>query len=266
MTSVAAADHFSRCAGQYAAFRPRYPAALFDWLAAVTPAQDLVWDCACGSGQASVDLAGRFHRVIGTDLSAAQVAHAAAHERVDYRVASAEASGLPAGAFDLVTVAQALHWFDLERFYTEVRRVLRPGGVLAVWSYGVCTLPADRGDAELQHYYREVVGPYWPPERRLVEEGYRGLPFPAPELTTPALSMRLEWSLAQLLGYLRSWSATARYEQALGCDPVVDFHAAIAPRWGAPENRHPVSWPLSLRAARLAPPLSGPDAACPSPR
>jgi ubiquinone/menaquinone biosynthesis C-methylase UbiE len=179
-------DYFSGCSSQYAAFRPRYPRTLFAWLASVVPAHQRVWDCACGNGQASVDLAEHFQEIYGTDLSAEQIAHAEAHPRINYRVGLAEASGLPDDFVDLVTVAQALHW---DRFYAEARRVARAGAMLAVWCYGVCEIPAARGNAELQHFYSSIVGPYWMPERYLVESGYSTVPFPVPEIQTPALAM-----------------------------------------------------------------------------
>jgi SAM-dependent methyltransferase len=244
-------DYFSTCSSQYATFRPRYPKQLFAWLASVTRSHERVWDCACGNGQASTDLAEWFQEVAATDLSAEQLAHARAHPKVRYSVGLAEASGLPGNYVDLVTVAQALHWFDLPRFYQEVRRVARPGAVLAVWCYGVCELPTAHGDAELQHFYDDIVGPYWTDERRLVETGYRTLEFPTPELQPPAFSMRLEWSLEQLLGYVSSWSATARYKKARGEDPVPRFRSALLPHWGEAERLHPVTWPVSVRAASL---------------
>jgi len=245
-------DHFSAVAGQYAAFRPRYPAALFEWLAATAPRRGRVWDCACGSGQASLDLAAHFEQVIGTDLSAEQLAQAPAHPRIRYQVATAEQSGLDTASCDLVTVAQALHWFDLPRFYDEVRRVLRPDGLLAVWCYGIATIPAAAGDALFQDFYENIVGPYWKPERRLVEAGYRTLAFPAPELAVPEFSMQFDWTLDQLLGYASSWSATALYIQARGADPIPRLRTAMLPFWGTLKARHSVRWPLSVRAAAPA--------------
>ena len=244
-------DYFSSCSNQYAAFRPRYPQELFQWLYSVTRAHERVWDCACGNGQASVDLAEHFREVHATDLSGEQIANAQAHPRVQYRVALAEASGLPDESVDLVTVAQALHWFDLERFYAEARRVARSGALLAVWCYGVCELSPASGNAELQHFYSNVVGPYWTPERRLVETGYRTLDFPAPELSTPVVAMRLEWTLDQLLGYVSSWSASARFRKERGDDPVPELRAALQPHWRISTERRIVQWPLSIRAARL---------------
>lgn len=240
-------DHFAPVSGAYADFRPTYPPALFDWLAAVAPGRGLVWDCACGSGQASVDLADRFERVAATDASAAQLEGAARHPQIEYRQAPAEMSGLPDASVDLITVAQALHWFDLPAFYAEARRVLRPGGVLAVWSYGVQTVEGDAVDALVQHFYREVVGPYWPPERVLVEQGYRTLDFPFAEFAPPAFEMTAHWPLSRLLGYFRSWSATGRYIKARGEDPVVGLAEALASLWGDPEAGRQVAWPLALR-------------------
>jgi SAM-dependent methyltransferase len=242
-------DHFSAVSGNYAAFRPRYPPELFDWLAGVAPGRGLAWDCACGSGQASGDLAGHFSRVVATDLSASQLEEAPPHPRIEYRVAVAEAGGLPAAAVDVVTVAQALHWFKLDHFYAEVRRVLRPGGVLAAWCYGICQVADPEVDPGLQDFYHRVVGPYWPPERKLVEDGYRSLPFPAPELAAPPLTLVHEWSLDTLLGYVRSWSATARYLRAVGADPVPPLAADLGRVWGDPARRRKIRWPLSVRAA-----------------
>ena len=171
-------DHFSGVANRYADFRPHYPAELFDCLATIVPRSATVWDCACGNGQATVDLAARFERVIGTDASKEQIAPATPNPRIEYRVAPAEDCGLPDKSVGLVTVAQALHWFQFERFYAEVKRVLAPNGVIAVWAYGINELEGEAVNGLVQHFYAGVVGPYWPPERKLVEERYQTIPFP----------------------------------------------------------------------------------------
>lgn len=243
-------DHFAPVAASYAGFRPTYPQKLFAWLAALVPQHELAWDCAAGSGQASVDLAAFFEHVVATDASQAQIDTAPPHPRIEYRVAPAEASGLAASSVDLITVAQALHWFDLTGFYDEVRRVLRPTGVLAVWTYGVLSVEGAPVDARVQHFYYNTVGPYWPAERAHVENGYRSLPFPFAEIAAPPFSMKASWTLAELLGYFRSWSATGRFITANGADPVVALETELVPLWGAPEQRREVIWPLSLRVGR----------------
>jgi SAM-dependent methyltransferase len=240
-------DHFSRLAAAYASFRPRYPPALFDYLAQSCPQRKLAWDCACGSGQATLDLAARFAAVLATDASAAQLAAASPHPNVQYRVADAATSGLTAASVDLVTVAQALHWFELAPFYAEVERVLCARGVLAAWTYGVLHVADVRADRLLQEFYWETLKSYWPEERRLVETGYRTLPFAFAELTPPAFRMQEEWSLAQLIGYIRSWSATSRYVERNGVDPALALEASLRPVWGDPQSSQRISWPLSIR-------------------
>jgi SAM-dependent methyltransferase len=242
-------DHFSTISSQYAASRPAYPRALYEWLARIAPGRDRAWDCACGNGQAARDLAGYFSHVIATDLSAEQLCEATPHPRIEYRVAVAESCGLPAGSCDVVTVAQALHWFELDRFYQEVRRVLRPGGVLAAWCYGAGSIAVDQADAVFQDFYHNVVGPYWQPERKLVEDGYSTLPFPQRELTAPIFEIELNWSLEQLMGYVRSWSATALYIRSRGSDPVPDLYSGLLRSWGDPRSCQQVRWALSVRAA-----------------
>jgi SAM-dependent methyltransferase len=175
--SMSFKDHFSRLAAEYAAFRPAYPPAIFDYLAHLCAERRNAWDCACGNGQATLALAERFEGVIATDASPQQLAAAPAHAHVTYRVARAEESGIESNSVDLVTVAQALHWFDLDPFYGEVQRVLKPSGVLAVWTYGQLHVEDDAIDALIQEFYWDIVGPYWPPERRLVEVSWTGFPF-----------------------------------------------------------------------------------------
>jgi SAM-dependent methyltransferase len=244
-------DHFSAVASDYAQYRPRYPLALFDWLASVAPAHELAWDCAAGSGQASPDLAAHFRNVIATDASAEQIAAAPPHAQITYRVATAEASGIDAHSVDLITVAQALHWFDLERFYTEVCRVLKPGGVFAAWCYGFFTCHDAAIDHCLLNYYENVVGPYWPPERVHIENGYRDLAFPFDAIEAPAFQMQTRWTLPQLLGYLRSWSAGQRYIKHTGVDPVARLQPELASLWGATDLVRTQNWPLTLRVGRI---------------
>jgi SAM-dependent methyltransferase len=243
-------DHFSRLAAQYSAFRPAYPPAIFDYLAQLCLDRQSAWDCACGNGQATLALAERFQEVIATDASAQQLAAAPARPNVTYRVAPAEESGIESQSLDLVTVAQALHWFDLDPFYGEVQRVLKPSGVLAVWTYGPLQVDGNGIDALFQKFYSNIVGPYWPPERRFVEAGYRGLAFPFAELSPPSFNMEERWDRAHLLGYLRTWSATARYVEDKGVDPVEALEERLRPLWVDASSTRKVTWPLALRAGR----------------
>ena len=242
-------DHFSRVSNLYADFRPQYPPQLFDYLAE-SAGRSVAWDCAAGTGQATVDLARRFDRVIATDASPEQIAAAKPTSNVEYRVATAEQSGLPDSCADLVTVAQALHWFDLPRFYAEARRVLRPGGVLAVWAYGINTVESAAINEIVQDFYSNVVGPYWPPERKFVEEGYRTLPFPFAEVHPPAFHMHARWTLEQLIGYFSTWSATNRFIKERGENPLTPLAASLRRAWGNEDISRVVTWPLSLRVGR----------------
>jgi ubiquinone/menaquinone biosynthesis C-methylase UbiE len=240
-------DHFSRQAADYAKFRPRYPKELFRWLGSIAPGRELAWDCATGSGQAAVELAEVFGRVIATDASEKQIANAEPHPQVEYRIATAEQSGLEAASVDFVTVAQALHWFDLDRFYGEVRRVLKLGGVLAAWAYKLATIsPAI--DAVVNHYYSEIVGPYWPPERALVEK-FEELPFGFEQMAAPSFQMTAEWSVEHLLGYLRTWSATQRFMAAEKRDPLEGVEAELRQAWGEETRR--MVWPLTVKVGLL---------------
>lgn len=244
------ADHFSPLAERYAALRPTYPPELFAWLATLPARRERAWDAGTGSGQAAVALAELFAEVIATDAAEAQLAQATPHPGVTYRRATAEDSGIADGSVDLVTVAQAAHWFDLDRFYAEVRRVLAPGGAVALWCYlGVTLEPAI--DRVVARYYREVVGPYWPPERAAVEDGYRSLPFPFAEITAPTFHVRQRWDLARFAGYLGTWSASRHWSDAHGgADPLAEIAADLAAAWGDPAVEREVEWPLGLRVGR----------------
>ncbi|MNX64850.1 hypothetical protein D3C86_958880 [compost metagenome] len=244
-------DHFSGHAAVYAAYRPRYPDELFAWLAQKAPGHELAWDCATGNGQAAVGLAAYFERVHATDASADQIAHAERLPNISYACEPAEASSLRDGSVDLLTVAQALHWFDFGRFFREAKRVLKPGGIIAAWCYEQFEMVPELNEI-LAPFYHQTVGPYWPPERQLLEVGYRTVPWPFEELEPPTLSLEVEWPLAGLLGYLRSWSATRRFQVAQGFDPVTLIEAELAARWGDPEQLRQVRWPLSMRVGRKA--------------
>jgi SAM-dependent methyltransferase len=250
MAAAGFKDHFSVAAHEYDRHRPGYPVALVDFLADAAPRRALAWDCATGTGQAAVALAARFERVVATDASALQLRHATPHPRVSYAVATAEQSGLADRCADLVTVAQALHWLDLPRFYTELRRVARPGAVFAAWTYSLAD--ADPAiDALVAEFYAEM-GPWWPPERRHVEEGYRGIDFPFEQIAAPVFEIRAEWPLERFLGYFSTWSAVNRCRRETGSDPLEALKKKLLAAWGDPSEPRPVRWPLHLRVGRVA--------------
>ena len=243
-------SYFKTQAALYAEYRPDYPAELFEFVAANAPARRLAWDCACGNGQAAVGLAEHFERVIATDASPEQISHARPHKRIEYRVAAAEESKLPSASADAITVTQALHWLNHEKFYAEARRVLVPKGTLTVTVYTDAIMDDAKLDATFQHYNKQVVGPYWPAERKIVNEEYRSLPFPFERIPPPKLTLERQWSLAELAGYLRSWSATVRYVEANGTDPVVRFEREMAENWGDPQDRRTIRWPFVVMSGR----------------
>jgi SAM-dependent methyltransferase len=238
-------DHFSAQAADYAKFRPGYPRELFNYLASIAPGRELAWDCGTGNGQAAVALASVFDRVIATDASEKQITNAEPHERVEYRVAPAEDSGIESETLDLIVVAQALHWFDLERFYAEARRVLKVNGVLAASAYNLLHIEPTV-DEVVNRYYYEVVGPFWPPERKLIEQ-FANLPFPFHKIDPPKFEMTAQWSLEHLLGYLRTWSSTQRFIAANQSDPLDEIASELYAAWGDAKQTRRVVWPLTLR-------------------
>jgi SAM-dependent methyltransferase len=242
------ADHFSRIAAAYASHRPRYPAALFAWLASVAPDRGRAWDCGTGNGQAAVALAEHFEAVVATDPSTEQLAQAPRDPRVAYVAATAAAAPLATRSAALVTVAQALHWFDREPFYAEARRVLAPAGVIAVWSYALCTLGDVALDAALRHFHDETVGPFWPAERAIVNAGYAKLEFPFEEVHAPRFAMEARWTLDDLAAYVGTWSAVQRARAMTGRDPLPGLVAVLGAGWGAAGSTRLVEWPLSVRA------------------
>lgn len=236
-------DHFSSHASAYSEHRPVYPAELSTFLASIAPGRDQVWDCGTGSGQAAVVLAADFDRVVATDASAAQLAHARAHPRVEYRLAPERESGLATGSCDLVTAAQAAHWFDLPAFYEEAHRVLRPGGLLAIWCYNR-TLVGPGIDPVIAAFQYQRVGPYWPSGREHTDAAYSKMPFPYERVEAPPLLMHQRWTRDQLIAYFGTWSSVRRCREIEGSDPITDIVTALSPLWPDPAEVRDVRWPL----------------------
>lgn len=243
-------DHFAPQAGAYAAFRPQYPAALIAAVAALPPRRSRCWDVGTGNGQAALQLAAHFAEVVGTDASAHQVAHATPHPRVRYLVAPAEHVALEDASVDLVTVAQALHWFDLPAFYREVQRVAAPGGAIAAWTYGLLTVdPAV--DAVVHWFYEARVGQYWPAERRHVESRYTTLDFPFAPLAVESPPIEAWLDRPGLEGFIGTWSALKRAREAETVDALDEFRTALADAWPDAAERRLVRWPMVVLAGRV---------------
>jgi len=246
---VSLKDHFSRQSADYQQFRPHYPPALAVYLAAVAPGTRLALDVATGNGQAAVDLAAHFDCVLASDISSNQLKHRAPHPRVQYLRHRAECQPLRSGTADLLAVAQSAHWFDFPPFYAEARRVLRPRGVVALWTYALLRVDPQT-DAVVDRFYRERVGSFWPPERHFVEAEYRTLPFPLDELPAPSFTIDAHFSLDALINYVGTWSAVDRCRAQTGVDPLPELEAQLKPRWPAAQVR-PVYWPVHLRIGRV---------------
>jgi SAM-dependent methyltransferase len=243
-------DNFSAVAAPYADFRPGYPPELFEVVLTLPARRHRAWDCGAGNGQATIDLTAGFDEVLASDASAKQVARAARHPSVSWIVARAEAAPIAAASVDLVVAAQALHWFQHDRFYAEVQRVAAPGAAIAAWSYGAPEMHGEVGTL-LASLMFDTLGAYWPPGREHVERGYRTIPFPFERISPPSLRLEYSWPLAQLIGYMRSWSATARYLEATGVDPVTEVEHALRGSWGDSQQARPIAWPLAMLAGRV---------------
>jgi ubiquinone/menaquinone biosynthesis C-methylase UbiE len=242
-------DNFSAASEQYALYRPGYPDELFAYLQTLLTQRSRAWDCGTGNGQVAVKLSAVFDQVYATDISAAQLAQAVQRPNIYYSQQAAEQTNFPDTFFDLVVVAQAIHWFDFEKFYEEVQRTANTGAVLAVVGYGkICIRP--EVDALVNHLYYDIAGPYWNKERRYVDEDYRTIPFPFSEIKTPAFTNEYEWSLEQLIGYLRTWSAVKHYQKQNGDDPVAIIIPQLKQVWGQ-NTKQKISFPLLLRVGRI---------------
>lgn len=241
-------DNFSAQAGEYAKYRPAYPADLFAFILQHIEEKNTAWDCATGNGQTANELARWFKKVMATDISEKQLANATRLPNVFYSVQPAEQTDFEENSFDLVTVSQALHWFNFDLFYKELHRVTRPGGWFAAWMYGLLTISPVID--ELKRYFHDVtLGEYWDPERKFVNENYSTIPFPVQEIQCPAFSMSYEWSLAELKGYLSTWSAVQKFITANGYSPVDEVMNSIKKHWNGKKMK--VAFPIYLRMGQV---------------
>lgn len=243
-------DHFSGHAQQYARFRPSYPDALYTYLSDLVPVRGKVWDCATGNGQVASRLAEKFASVYATDISEQQMAQAPRLNNIQYSVSRAETTGFASDTFDLITVGQALHWFDFEAFFRETRRVCKNKALLAVWGYKrLEILPAL--DPLLEHFYERTIGPYWDEERKYVTHGYQNIDFPFEEIEAPQFTIDVSWSPEQLAGYLNTWSSVRKYIRQHGESPVPEFIEKLEATDRLEDGSLQISFPVFLRVFRI---------------
>lgn len=241
-------DRFSAQAADYARYRIDYPAELYDWLLPQVPVRERAWDCATGNGQVAAVLAENFVRVDATDLSSSQLAQAAPRANIHYQTARAEHTPFPNQRFDLIAVAQAVHWFEPAAYHAEVRRVARRGAVLAEWGYGLVQINPEI-DPLIRHFYRETMGPYWDENRWHIDDEYARIPFPFAAVRRAHFAVRRQWSAEWFLQYLRTWSSVVKYQQTRGEDAVGLIAAEVAAWWGAGERE--VTFPVFARSGRV---------------
>ena len=251
-------DLFSSNSKEYASARPKYPSSLFEFLVGLVQHRNLAWDCATGNGQAAVVLSEYFEQVIASDASKEQIENAQPRNNIRYEVFPAERTSLADSSVDLITIAQALHWFDLDDFYKEAKRVLRKddsndsdGGVIAAWAYGLHSVSPEI-DNITHLLYEDILGSYWPKERKIVENKYQDIPFPFQKIDTPVFQIELDWSLSELIGYLYTWSSVQKYIQKNNSDPVKQVYDSLAAAWGEKNTWHKrkVVWPIYMRVGR----------------
>ncbi|HSB01840.1 MAG TPA: class I SAM-dependent methyltransferase [Anaerolineales bacterium] len=242
-------DHFSGHSQQYAQYRPHYPDEIYAYLASLAPGHSLAWDCGTGNGQAALGLANYFDKIHATDASAEQIALAYSHDKVDYHVEPAEHVSLNTSSADLVTVAVAIHWFNFDEFYREVKRVLKPNGILAAWTYSFPEISAQI-DPWVRHYHGQVLGGYWPERIHYLDEEYKTIPFPFEEIVSPSFAMEVHWDLLQFAGFLDSWSAAQRYKAQKGHHPLEIIWDQMRAAWGGEHEARLIRWPLHFRIGR----------------
>jgi len=243
-------DHFTKQAKSYAKFRPNYPGELFEFLASISPSNELAWDCATGSGQAANGLANFFNKVIASDASENQVNNAFKNNKITYKVFPAEKADIESSSVDLITVAQALHWFNFEKFYREVRRVLKKDGIIAVWLYDLVKISTEV-DLITKRFDEEILKNYWPPERQLFYDKYKNIPFPFEKVEAPEFEMTSEWTYNDLLGFLGTWSGTQKFRDGENYDPLNLIREELIKTWGDEEIKK-ATWELVLKIGKVS--------------
>lgn len=242
-------DNFSSQAHLYAQFRPGYPESLYEYIKSLSMERTCAWDCGTGSGQVASVLAQDWEQVYATDISSNQIEHAIRKDNIHYSIQSAEETNFPERFFDLIVVAQAIHWFDFDRFYSEVRRTAKEKCLLVVTGYSLLKLDNEL-DQVIDNFYREIIGPYWDPERQYIDQLYQSIPFPFEELKVPVFKSVYSWTFDQLIGYLSTWSAVKHYERKNGESPVELIKGKLQNAWGIADT-HDVEFPILLKVGKV---------------
>ena len=242
-------DNFSTHSDKYAQYRPTYPVELFEFIMSQVSNRKMAWDCGTGNGQVASQLTNYFEQVYASDISAQQIEHAQKHSNIIYSVQPAEKTNYPDKSFDLIVVAQAIHWFNFEKFYTEVKRALKNDGVFVVLGYGKAYITAEI-DAIVEKLYNGIVGPYWDKERKYIEESYQTIPFPFQEVETPQFVNTFSWTFEHFVGYLKTWSAVKHFIKQRGYDPLDDIYEELSYSWGNVATRE-VNYPLLFRVGTI---------------
>lgn len=241
-------DNFSQRSDQYAKYRPDYPQEYYDFILSLIKEKTCAWDCGTGNGQVAEQLSEYFEKVYATDISAAQIAQATPNKKIEYSVQPAEETNFTGNQFDLIVVAQAIHWFDFDKFYAEVNRTLKPGGILSVVGYDGPVISPEVNKAKA-YFYTEIVGSYWDKERKHIDDRYANIPFPFEEIPSPQLSHCMNWSFEHFTGYLSTWSAVKHFIKDKGYDPVEEFRNELKEAWGDDEQKS-VCFPILMRTGR----------------
>jgi len=241
-------DNFSTQAAEYAIYRPTYPKELYDFIFALVKNKNAAWDCATGNGQVARELALHFDNVYATDISKKQIEQALKLPNIAYQVESSDKANAADNSFDLITVAQAIHWFNFDAFYSEVKRTLKPQGIFAVIGYGIMSIDK-KVDKAVHKLYEDFLGKYWDPERRYIEENYKTIPFPFQEITAPHFAIRTRWNFNQLIGYLNTWSALQHYKKANERNPIEYIFTELKEAWGSDAEKE-VRFPVLLRIGK----------------
>lgn len=243
-------DNFSKQAEIYAKFRPEYPPELYDVILNNTENRETAWDCATGNGQAAKVLAKHFEKVYATDISQKQIDNAVQAENIEYSISAAEKTGFADNTFDLITVAQAIHWFDFDKFYNEVKRVAKPNATLAIWGYGTLSVDENNINDLLHNFYWNIVGKYWDAERKHIDNHYETLPFPFKNVKEEKFSMVFKWKKQELEGYLNTWSSVQNFINTEGYNPVPNLMLNLDKYWND-GDRVEVAFPIFLKLCKI---------------